>query len=49
MPEKTNENSKKVVELIAFKLGVTLAVVNAFRIQLKLSNRSRKIITLFIL
>ncbi|KAL4097569.1 hypothetical protein QTP88_022325 [Uroleucon formosanum] len=41
-----NENCKEVVELIASKLGVKIAVVNAFRTYTKSSNRPRKMIAI---
>jgi len=46
VPEEPNENCKEVVELIASKLGVKMAVVNAFRTHTKSSNRPRKMIAI---
>lgn len=46
VPEEPNESCKEVVELIASKLGVKIAVVNGFRTHSKTSNRPRKMIAI---
>lgn len=46
VPEEQNENCKEVVELIASKIGVKIEVVNAFRTNLKSSNKPSKMIAI---